>query len=384
MGAALSEDSDQEKDLPASEQKIRKAREEGNLPRSRELGGGVVLLSGVGLLYAMGEQLVSQSEKLMRQGLVLDRAQAFDSKQMGLKWVSMLLESLYVLIPLFIVVVVAAVLANIAVGGFNWSTQPLEPKLSKLNPIKGLKNIFSINGLAELVKAILKTVVLGGIGYLLLMQDLGEFTQLSAMPLEHGMAEVARITVKDALILSIVFLFLVSVDVPYQLWRYYKGLRMDFEELKRESKESEGDPHLKGKIRSMQREAARRRMMASVPNADVIVTNPSHYSVALKYNKDGKTAPRLVAKGIGPLALKIREVAKQNQVPVVEAPPLARALYSNVDLEQEIPSVLYTAVAKLLAYVYALKEGKGHLVEVPSQADVPEGMDPGAVPKTLA
>ena len=134
----------------------------------------------------------------------------------------------------------------------------------------------------------------------------------------------------------------------------------------------------------MQREAARRRMMASVPNADVIVTNPSHYSVALKYNKDGKTAPRLVAKGIGPLALKIREVAKQNQVPVVEAPPLARALYSNVDLEQEIPSVLYTAVAKLLAYVYALKEGKGHLVEVPSQADVPEGMDPGAVPKTLA
>jgi len=240
-----------------------------------------------------------------------------------------------------------------------------------------LKNIFSVNGLAELVKAILKTVVLGGVGYLLLMQDLGEFTQLSAMPLEHGMAETARITIKDALILAIAFLLIVSIDVPYQLWRYYKGLRMNLEELKRESKESEGDPHLKGKIKSMQREAARRRMMASVPNADVIVTNPTHYSVALKYDKDGKGAPRVVAKGIGPLALKIREVARDNKVPLVEAPPLARALYSNVELEQEIPGALYTAVAKLLAYVYALAEGKGHMVEVPGEADIPKGMDPG-------
>ena len=153
----MAEETDQEKDLPASEQKIRKAREEGNLPRSKELGGGVVLLAGVGLLYTMGGELVSQSEKLMRQGLVLDRAQAFDTKHMGLKWVSMLQESLFILVPLFLVVVVAAIASNVAVGGFNWSTKPLEPKLSKLNPIKGLKNIFSVNGLAELVKAILKT-----------------------------------------------------------------------------------------------------------------------------------------------------------------------------------------------------------------------------------
>ena len=374
----MAEETDQEKDLPASEQKIRKAREEGNLPRSRELAGGVVLLAGVGLLYSMGSELVGQSEKLMRQGLVLERAHAFDSKYMGLKWVSMLQESLFILVPLFLVVVVAAVLANVAVGGYNWSTKPLEPAFSKLNPIKGLKNIFSVNGLAELFKGILKTVVLGGVGYLLLMQDLGEFTQLSAMPLEHAMAEIARITIKDSLILAIVFLLLVSIDVPYQLWRYYKGLRMNFEELKRESKESDGDPHLKGKIRSMQREAARRRMMASVPNADVIVTNPTHYSVALKYDKQGNGAPRVVAKGIGPLALKIREVAREHKVFLVEVPPLARALYSNVDLEQEIPATLYTAVAKLLAYVYALAEGKGHMVEVPGQADIPRGMDPGA------
>jgi flagellar biosynthetic protein FlhB len=373
----LSEDTDQEKDLPASEQKIRKAREDGNLPRSRELGGGVVLLAGVALLYTMGNQLVSQSEKLLREGLTLDRAQAFDTKHMGLKWVFMLQESLVILLPLFLVVVMAAIFSNVALGGFNWSTKPLEPKLSKLNPIKGLKNIFSTNGFAELVKAILKTIILGGVGYLLLMQDLGEFTQLSAMPLEHGMAETARITIKDTLILSVAFLLIVFLDVPYQLWRYYKELRMDFEELKRESKESDGDPHLKGKIRSMQREAARRRMMASVPKADVIVTNPTHYSVALKYDKVGRDAPRVVAKGIGPLALKIRELANEHQVPIVEVPPLARALYAQVELEQEIPAALYTAVAKLLAYVYALAEGKGHLAEVPSETDIPKGMDPG-------
>lgn len=375
----MAEETDQEKDLPASEQKIRKSREEGNLPRSKELAGGVVLLAGVALLYTMGSDLVAQSEKLMREGLTLDRAQAFDAKHMGLKWVFMLEESLLILVPLFLVVVVAAVLANVLVGGFNWSTKPLEPKFSKLNPIKGLKNIFSVNGLAELVKAILKTVVLGGVGYLLIMQDLGEFSQLSAMPLEVGMAETARITIKDALILALAFLLVVSIDVPYQLWKYYKDLRMNLEELKRESKESDGDPHLKGKIKAMQREAARKRMMASVPNADVIVTNPTHYSVAIKYDKQGNGAPRVVAKGIGPLALKIREVAAASKVPTIEAPPLARALYSNVELEQEIPAALYTAVAKLLAYVYALAEGKAHQAEMPNEADVPKGMDPGAM-----
>lgn len=374
----MADESDQEKDLPASEQKIRKAREEGNLPRSKELGGGVVLLCGVALLFVMGESLVSQSEKLLREGLTLDRNQAFDSKMMSLKWVSMLEESLLILVPLFLVVFVAAILSNVLVGGLNWSTKPLEPKFSKLNPIKGFKNMFSVNALAEFVKAILKTILLGGVGYFLILHDLSEISQFGAMPLEHGMAEVASITVRNALILALAFMLVVAFDVPYQLWNYYKGLRMNIEELKRESKESEGDPHLKGKIKSMQREAARRRMMASVPNADVIVTNPTHYSVALKYDKTGTGAPRVLAKGLGPLALKIREVAQANGVPMVEAPPLARALYSHVDLEQEIPSALYTAVAKLLAYVYALADGRAHLMEIPGAGDIPEGMDPGS------
>lgn len=374
----MAQEDDQERELPASEQKIRKAREEGNVPRSRELGGGLVLLSGIALLYVMGAELVSQSEKLLRFGLTVDRAQAFDTKHMGLKWVAMLQDSLLILLPLFLIVVVAAIGANVALGGFNWSTKPLEPKFSKLNPITGLKNIFSINGLAELFKAILKSVALGGVGYLLIKKDMPEFTQLGNMPLDMAMAETARIAMKDALILAAVYMLIVAMDVPYQLWRYYKGLRMNLEELKRESKESEGDPHLKAKVRSLQREAARKRMMASVPTADVVVTNPTHYAVALKYKKDGSGAPQVVAKGMGEVAAKIRELARENKVPLVEAPPLARALYANVELEREIPAALYTAVAKLLAYVYALADGMQHKVELPTDKDIPQGLDPGA------
>ena len=372
----MSEDSDQEKDLPASEQRIRKAREEGNVPRSRDFGGGVVLLVGVALLYAAGDTLVHRSEKLLREGLKIDRAAAFDPSQMAVRWMGLMEEALFILLPLFLAVFVTAIAANVVVGGLNWSTKPLEFKLSKLNPISGLKNIFSVNGLVELFKAVLKTLVLGIMGYVLIEQDLSEFAVLAAMPLEHAMAETARIAIADTLILALVFFLIVGMDVPYQLWKYYKGLRMSLEELKRESKESDGDPHLKGKIRQMQREAARKRMMSSVPNADVIVTNPTHYSVALKYDKLGHNAPQVVAKGIGPLALKIREIAKEHHVPLVEVPPLARALYAHVELEQEIPSALYTAVAKLLAYVYALAEGKAHLVPVPDSSDIPQGMDP--------
>lgn len=374
----MAQEDDQERELPASEQKIRKAREEGNVPRSRELGGGLVLLSGIALLYVMGSELVSQSEKLLRFGLTVDRAQAFDTKHMGIKWVAMLQDSLLILLPLFLIVVVAAIGANVALGGFNWSTKPLEPKFSKLNPITGLKNIFSINGLAELFKAILKSVALGGVGYLLIKKDMPEFTQLGAMPLDAAMTETARIAMKDALILAAVYMVIIAMDVPYQLWRYYKGLRMNLEELKRESKESEGDPHLKAKVRSLQREAARKRMMASVPTADVVVTNPTHYAVALKYKKDGSGAPQVVAKGMGEVAAKIRELARESKVPLVEAPPLARALYANVELEREIPAALYTAVAKLLAYVYALADGMQHKVDLPTDKDIPQGLDPGA------
>ncbi len=372
----MSEQDDQERDLPATEQKIRKSREEGNVPRSRDLAGGVVLITGVALLFMTGDTFITKTQELLQNSLILERQHAFDSKYMGLQWVALLQESLFLLVPLFFGVYAAAILANVMIGGINWSTKPLEPKLSKLNPIKGLKNIFSVHGLVELTKAILKTVVLGLTGYLLLMQDLEKFSALAAMPLNHGMSSVAKIVIFDAFILAFVYFLVVLVDVPYQLWKYYKELRMNLEEIKRESKETEGDPHLKGRIRSLQREAARKRMMASVPTADVVVTNPTHYSVALQYQHNGQGAPKVLAKGTGLIALRIRELATTHRVPLVEAPPLARALYAHVELEQEIPASLYTAVAKVLAYVYALSQGNSRFVELPTEKDIPPGLDP--------
>lgn len=372
----MAQQDDQERDLPATEQKIRKAREDGNVPRSRELAGGVVLISGVALLFMTGEAFVLAAKDLLSNSLVLERQHAFDTKYMGLQFVALLQSSLYMLVPLFFVVYAAAFFANVIIGGLNWSVKPLAPKFSKLNPIKGFKNIFSVHGLAELFKAVLKSVALGTTGYILLMQDIDKFSALAAMPLNHAMSSLAEVVIFDALILAIVFFLIVLVDVPYQLWKYYKELRMNFEEIKRESKDSEGDPYLKGKIRSIQREAARKRMMASVPTADVVVTNPTHYSVALQYTQNGQGAPKVLAKGSGKTALRIREIAAENNVPQVEAPPLARALFAHVELEQEIPQALYTAVAKVLAFVYAMAQGNCEFVALPTAKDIPAGLDP--------
>ena len=374
----MADEQDQEKNLPASERRIQQAREEGNIPRSREFASGAILLGSIGLLYATSDGLINHSTGLMREGLNISRAQAFDTKAMGMQWLSLLMDSLWIVGPLFAVIAALALMGHLVVGGFILTPQKLAPDFSKINPAKGLGNIFSMNGLAELIKAILKTAVLAYVGYVLIKNHLPEFGQMMALPLQTSIAKAGAITMYDALWLSSVFLLIVALDVPYQLWRYYHGMRMSMEELKREAKESEGDPHLKGRIRALQREAARKRMMSAIPTADVVVTNPTHFSVALAYS-DGAGAPRVVAKGRGELAMKIREIAKLNRVTLVEVPPLARALYTHVELEQEIPPTLYTAVAKLLAYVYALGRSQLADLHLPEAEDIPEGMDPGPV-----
>ena len=374
----MAEEQDQEKNLPASERRIQQAREEGNIPRSREFPGGAILLGAIVLLYASSDGLVNHSLGLMRTGLSLSRQQAFDPNSMAIHWMGLLTESLWILLPVFAVTLLLGVFGNVVVGGFILTPQKLAPDFSKINPAKGLSNIFSGNGLAELLKAFLKTVVLGFVGYLLVKSHMAEFNQMSALPLSSAIAKTGTLTIKDAMWLAAIFLVLVAIDVPYQLWRYYRGMRMSLEELKREAKESEGDPHMKARIRSLQRQAARKRMMAAIPKADVVVTNPTHFSVALTY-KDGQGAPRVVAKGRGELALKIREIARSSKVPVIEMPPLARSLYTHVELDQEIPSVLYTVVAKLLAYVFAMGTSQIAHIHMPQEEDIPAGMDPGPV-----
>lgn len=371
---------DVEKELPASEQKIRKAREEGQVPRSRELSGGVVMLVASLMLYALGEQLAGQARFLLTQALTLSRNEMFDSAFLSIRLTRLLLDSLWILLPLFAAVIVSALLSTTAVGGFNWSSKSLEPKLSKLNPIQGFKNMFSVTTLMELFKAIVKSFLLVGAGMWLLYLDFAELVRLSAMPIEKSILIVSDKIVWYTLTLSLVFFVVVLIDVPFQYWRYFKGLRMNLQELKKELKESEGDPYLKARIRSIQREMARSRMMQAVPTADVIVTNPTHFSVALSYKQGSSAAPKVVAKGRGEVALKIRELARAHQVPIVEVPALARALHQHGELEREIPAALFAVVAKLLAYLYALSDGI-YTADFPSDSDVPEGMDPGVPPE---
>ncbi len=380
----MAEEQELEKELPASERRLQQAREEGNIPRSRELAGGAILLAGVAILMAMTGPLVVKSQDIMRHGLQFTREDAFDPFRMLNQFASMLIDSVWVLTPLFAIAVVGAVLSNVAIGGLIISGKGLTPDFSRLNPAKGLGNIFSMNGLFELLKAVLKSCVLGYVGYILLRNHTENYVSMAAMPLGDSLSESARLTRNDLLTFAVVFFLLVAVDVPYQLWRYYKQLRMSLEDVKKEAKETEGDPHIKAKVRALQREAARRRMMEAIPKADVVVTNPTHFSVALKYDQAKGGVPRVIAKGADELAFKIREIARQNNVPVMEVPALARALYHHVQLDRDIPQSLYTVVARLLAYVYSLAAGRGHLVTPPTDSDVPADMDPGVQPDSDA
>lgn len=373
----MAEEQELEKELPASERRLQQAREEGNIPRSRELAGGAILLVASAILMAMAGPLVTKSQDLMRHGLQLTRDDAFDPYRMLNQFASMLMDSLWILTPLLVVALVAAVLSNVAIGGLILSGKGLTPDFSRLNPMKGLGNIFSLNGLFELIKAVLKSVVLGYLGYRLIAAHTQTYVAMAAMPLGDSLTQSAQLAKTDLLAFAVVFFLLVAVDVPYQLWRYYKQLRMSLEDVKKEAKETEGDPYIKAKVRALQREAARRRMMEAIPKADVVVTNPTHFSVALKYDQQKGGVPRVVAKGADDMAFRIREIAREHGVPVMEVPALARALYKHVELDRDIPQSLYTVVARLLAYVFSLAAGRGHLVTPPTDQDVPADMDPG-------
>ncbi len=371
-----SESQSEDRDLPASERKIQKSREDGDVARSREFSGASLLLVAVASLYFFGPGLSSDLKALFQETLSFDRREAFDPAMMSIRFVSALTMSLFALLPYLGALILVAVLASVCIGGLNWSWKPLSFNISKLNPVKGLSNIFSTNGLAELAKAIFKTMAVGGVGFYLVYLDLAAYSALSSLGLKAAIIKVSYMALENTLILAAIYFFISAFDVPYQLWRHAKKLRMSFDELKKENKESDGDPHLKARIRSIQREMAKKRMMSSIPSADVIITNPTHYAVAIKYERDKRSAPLVVAKGVDEVAARIREIGGKSEVPIIESPPLARSLYKNVEVGREIPDGLYKAVAKVLAYVYALSEGRHAETELPTNDDIPKGMDP--------
>lgn len=349
----MAEDSDVEKTEPASGRRLEKARAEGQVPRSRELGAFLVLLSAVATFWIAGPWLMQRMAALLRRGLTLDLQLTQEPQLMLVRFADLSFDAVLGFLPLLVALVVAAVLGPLLLGSWNFAPSTLMPDLTRLDPIKGLAKLVSWSGLAEMFKAIAKAVVLGSVAAWVIWSARDDLLAIFAQSVEVGLATAGSLINYSFAACVAAMVLIVAVDVPFQIWQYHDKLKMSREELKQESKESEGDPQVKGRIRALQREAARRRMMGAVPTADVIVTNPTHFAIALVY-KSGMGAPKVVAKGRGELALKIRELGAAHGVPMLEAPPLARALYRHTDLDQEVPAALYAAVAEVLAYVYQL------------------------------
>lgn len=372
------QNSDQEKTEPATPRREEKAREEGQVARSRELTTFMLLLGGVVGLWSMGAMLYDQLGLVMEQAFLFERRHALETTPMLSHALQLGQRTMLAMLPLFLLLAVVALVAPALLGGWIISAKSLKPQLSKLNLFKGLKRMFGVQALVELAKAIAKSVLVGGVAITFLWTNRGTYMSLMDQPVELALAHALQLAALACGLIVLALLVVILIDVPYQLWSHAKKLRMSKEEVKREHKESEGDPHIKARIRQQQQAMARGRMMSKVPEADVIITNPSHYAVALRYDEAGMTAPRLVAKGTDLVAGRIRELGDEHAVPRLEAPPLARALYHHVDLEAEIPEALYTAVAEVMAWAFRLRRASqegGEMPPRPEALPVPEALD---------
>lgn len=345
----------QEKTEEPSLKRLQDAREKGNVPRSRELATVAVFGAGVASLLAMGGSVTVQAKDWMRGALSPDIALLESPQDMFGYTGDLLLGFLWILAPLMLATLLACFIAPAVMGGFNFATKGLVPDLKKLDPMAGLKRIYGPEGLAELLKSILRVLLVGGAATLFLWPAMPRLRAMLHQPLEQAAAGGMKFAMWMLMATTAAMLLVALVDAPYQKWNWRRKLMMTRQELREEMKESEGRPEVKGRIRQLQHEMSQRRMMEDLPTADVVVVNPTHYAVALKYDGDAMRAPRVIAKGVDEMALRIREVAGQHRITLVEAPPLARVLYREADIGQEIPVKLYAAVAQVLSYVYQLR-----------------------------
>jgi flagellar biosynthetic protein FlhB len=375
----MAEGSDQEKTESPSQQRLEKAREDGQVVQSRELATFVVLMAGGAGLWMMASSLGQTLSHIVRGGLQFQPGIARDSSLVMSQLSSQFFEAALALAPFLGLMVLAIFASPLLLRGWLFSTKALVPDFKRLNPAKGIKRILSTQGLVELVKALGKVGLLGGVAAWLIWSNLDAIFSLSLESPATAIEHMGDIIGKVFLLISGMMIFIVALDLPYQIWSHFNKLKMTKEELRQEAKESEGDPHLKARIRAQQREVARRRMMSEIPTADVVVTNPTHYAVALKYTEGKMRAPRVVAKGADAVAARIRELAAENNVPLLEAPPLARALFRHAELGDEIPATLYAAVAEVLAYVFQLRhfqKAGGAYPNAPTVLPVPPELDP--------
>ncbi len=375
----MAEDSDLEKTEPASPKRLEKAREEGDVPRSRELTTCTLLLAAGAGFWLMGSEITHALQTNLISGLTLSRELAFDPMLLLVRMAVQINDLLWAFFPLALLLLLVAAFSPALIGGWIFSSKGVMPNFGRMNPLKGVTNMVSKNALAELAKALLKATLVTVVAYVVMASQKSDMFALSHQPLKSGIEQLGHLLTWGFLCIVAALVLIAAIDVPYQIRRYANKLKMTKEEVRQEAKESDGNPQIKARVRQMQREMARRRMMSEIPHADIVITNPTHYAVALQYKDADMRAPVVVAKGADAVALKIREIAAEHHVPMLEAPPLARALHAHADLGDEIPEQLYSAVAEVLAYVYQLRAyGKqgGVKPKPPIDLTVPEALDP--------
>ena len=347
-----------EKTEDPSEKKLREAREKGQIPRSRELTTLLMTLSAALYFLYFGQGMMEGFITIMTKGLSFDRSYAFDIQKMAGLIFELFKEALIMSLPFLFLMVLIAIVSPMLLGGWSFSTSTWVPKLSKLNPISGFKRMFSLKALMELLKALAKFLLVTAVATYYLYTVFDQVLAVSQESLYQGMLHSAILIMQAFVFVSLSLLIVAMIDVPFQLWEHTKQLKMTKQEVKEEFKQQEGNPEVKGRIRQLQRQMAQQRMMQNVPEADVIVTNPTHFAVALKYDPEQMQEPIVVAMGADFMASQIRVIAQEHNIPVVEAPPLARALYYNAEIDQPIPYELFKAVAAILAYVFQLRQGQ--------------------------
>jgi len=352
----MPEGKDQEKTEPATPKRRQEAREKGQVAISREIPSVAILLVALGVFSIAGSWMFGRLSTLMRH--VFQNAattERFDIPLVTTILAQMVDQVFIVLLPIMGAALVAGVGAHVAQIGFLFTGKPLAPKLDKLNPIAGMKRFFSLRSLAELVKALVKVIIIGGVAVLVLSSEIDQAPNLVRLDISQILSFVGMVAFKICLYACLVLAVMAALDYAFQRWQHEEKLKMTKQEVKDEARQREGDPKVKARIRSVQIEMARRRMMEAVPGATVVVTNPTHLAVALKFEAAAMVAPQVVAKGAGHVAARIKELAKAHGVPVIEQKPLAQALFKAVEIGDFIPSNLYRAVAEILAYVYRLK-----------------------------
>lgn len=373
---AESESGAEKSEEPTAKRK-QESRKKGEIARSRELNTLAIVLSGTAGLLIFGGALGQKIIEVMHGNFDLPREVLYNTRTMSLHLLAAAKHAAEGLFPLFVILLIASILGPIALGGWLFSLESLAPKFSRMNPLSGIKRMFSVKSIVELLKALGKFLVVLIVALFVLSRAREDLFSIANEPLELAIIHAVQTIGWSAFWLACGLIIIAAIDVPFQMWDSKQKLKMTKQEVRDEHKDTEGKPEVKGRIRQLQMEMAQRRMMSEVPEADVVITNPTHFSVALKYDEDDSSAPRVIAKGNDHLALKIREIAKEHQVILLESPALARAVFYSTELDEEIPAGLYMAVAQVLAYVYQLRQyhaGKGKRPDPLADLPIPDDL----------